>query len=65
MCLCHRPFDGHDDALVQCRVHSPTKHVQGYPRCHWMLPRGNYLPHIAPADAMVIDFGVKNRVVVL
>jgi len=26
---------------------------------------GEYSPHIAPADAMVIDFGVKNRVVAL
>ena len=23
---------------------------------------GNYSPHIAPADAMVINFGVKNQV---
>ena len=30
------------------------------PRCNWMPPSGKYLPHIAPADAMVIDFGVKN-----
>jgi hypothetical protein len=26
---------------------------------------GEYLPRIAPADAIVIDFGVKNQVVVL
>jgi hypothetical protein len=26
---------------------------------------GKYLSRIAPADAMVIDFGVKNRVVAL
>jgi hypothetical protein len=26
---------------------------------------GKYSPGIAPADAMVIDFGVKNRVVAL
>ena len=26
---------------------------------------GEYSPHIAPADAMVINFGVKNRVVAL
>jgi hypothetical protein len=25
----------------------------------------DYLPHIAPADAMVINFGVKNRVLAL
>jgi hypothetical protein len=35
------------------------------PRCHWTLPLGKYLPCIAPADAMVIDFGVKNQVAVL
>jgi hypothetical protein len=26
---------------------------------------GKYSPHIAPVDAMVINFGVKNRVVAL
>jgi hypothetical protein len=26
-----------------------------------MPPLGKYLPHIAPADAMVIDFGKKNE----
>ncbi len=31
-------------------------------RCHWTPPSGEYSPRIAPAD-MVIDFGVKNRVV--
>ena len=30
-----------------------------------MLPLVDYLPRIAPAYAMVIDFGVKNRVVAL
>jgi hypothetical protein len=30
-----------------------------------MLPLGEYLTRIALADAMVIDFGVKNRVVAL
>jgi hypothetical protein len=30
------------------------------------MPRsGNYSPRIAPADAMVIDFGVKNQIVAL
>ena len=32
-------------------------------RHHWAL--GKYLPRIAPADAMGINFGVKNQVVVL
>jgi len=30
-----------------------------------MPPLGEYSPRTAPADAMVIDFGMKNRVVVL
>jgi hypothetical protein len=30
-----------------------------------MPPSGKYSSRIAPADAMVIDFGVKNRVVLL
>jgi hypothetical protein len=30
-----------------------------------MPPSGEFSPRIAPADAMVIDFGVKNRVVAL
>jgi len=29
------------------------------PRCHWTLPSGDYVPRIAPADATVIDLGVK------
>jgi hypothetical protein len=32
---------------------------------HWTPPLGKYSPRIAPADALVIDFGVKNRVVAL
>ena len=28
-------------------------------RCNWTPPSGKYSPRIAPADAMVIDFGVK------
>ena len=35
------------------------QHVQGYLRSHWMPPLGNYLPHIAPADATVIYFWPK------
>jgi len=30
-----------------------------------MPPLGENSPHIAPADAMVVDFGIKNRVVAL
>jgi hypothetical protein len=58
-------FDGHDNALVQFWVHCPMQHVQGYLRSHWTMPLGKYLPHIALADAMVINFGVKNQVVAL
>jgi hypothetical protein len=35
------------------------QYVQGYLRSHWTPPLGKYLPHIAPADAMVIDFWPK------
>ena len=31
----------------------------------WTPPPGEYSSRIAPADAMVIDFDVQNRVVVL
>ncbi len=41
-----------------------AKHIAQYGRSratrHWTLPSGNYLPRIAPADAMVINFGIKN-----
>ena len=50
-----------------------AKHIAQYSRSratldatgrhHWAL--GKYLPRIAPADAMGINFGVKNQVVVL
>jgi hypothetical protein len=33
--------------------------------CPWMLPSGKYSPRIAPADAMVINFGSKNQVMAL
>jgi hypothetical protein len=52
-------FDGYDDAPVQCQAHCPMQHVQGYLRSHWTPPLGKYSPHIAPADAMVIDFWPK------
>jgi len=52
-------FDGYGDAPVRCQVHCPMQHVQGYLRSHWTPPLGKYSPHIAPAVAMVINFGVK------
>jgi hypothetical protein len=42
-----------------------TAGLEGYPRCHWTPPSGEYLPRIAPADTMVSNFGVINRVVAL
>jgi hypothetical protein len=35
------------------------QHVQGYLRSHWTPQLGKYLPHIALADAMGIDFWSK------
>jgi len=40
-------------------VNSSMASLGLYPRCYWMPPLGEYLPRIAPADAMVINFGVK------
>jgi hypothetical protein len=53
------PLDSYDDAAVQCQAHHPMQHVQGYLRSHWTPPLGKYSPHIALADAMVIDFWPK------
>ena len=55
----HDKIYGYDDAQVQCQVHHPMQHVQGYLRSHWTPPLGKYLPHIAPVDTMVIDFWPK------
>ena len=52
-------LDGHDDAPVQCQAHCLMEHIQGFTRSHWTPPSGDYLPHIAPADAMVINFRRK------
>ena len=35
------------------------QHVQGYLKSHWISPLGKYSPHIAPVDAMVINFWPK------
>ncbi len=53
-------FDGHDNAPVQFWVQCPMQHVQGYLRSHWTPPLGKYLPCIAPADSMFVNFGIKN-----
>jgi hypothetical protein len=53
-------FDGRDDAPAQSQAHSPIQHVQGYLRSYWMPQLGKNSPCIARADAMVINFGIKN-----
>jgi len=58
-------FDGHADQAIQFQVHCPMEHIQGFIGSHWMPPLGEYSPRITRADAMVIDFGLKNRVVAL
>ena len=56
-------FDGHAhvdaDAVVQCGVHRPMEHIQGFARFHWMPSLGECLHHIAPTAAMV-DIFVEN-----
>ncbi len=49
-------FDHHADAAVQCRVHHPMEHIQGFTRSHLMLPLGECLRRIAPAAVMVHEF---------
>jgi hypothetical protein len=44
-------FKGLANALEQYRQHCLMRHIQGYPKSHWMLPSGNYLLCIAPAAA--------------
>jgi hypothetical protein len=53
-------FDGHGNVLLQCQAHHLMKHIHGYLRSHWTLPLGKHSPLITPADAIVIDSGVKN-----
>jgi hypothetical protein len=52
-------FDGYDDVPVRCQAHCPMQHVMGYLRSHWTPPLDKYLPHIAPANTMVINFRPK------
>jgi hypothetical protein len=37
------------------------EHILGLTESHWMLPPGECMRRIAPADAMVIKFGVKYK----
>jgi hypothetical protein len=45
-------FDGRAEALKQFMWHRPMDDVQGHIGSLWTPPSGNYLLHIAPADAM-------------
>ncbi len=49
-------FNHHVDAVVQCGVHRPMEHIQGFTRSIWMLPLGKCLHHIALAAVMVHKF---------
>ncbi len=40
-------FDGRGSAPGQYRWHCPMQHVQGYLRCHWTPPLGDYSLRIA------------------
>jgi hypothetical protein len=52
-------FDHHADAAVQCGVHCPMEHIQGFTKSHWMLPLGECLRRIASA-AVMVDKLVEN-----
>jgi hypothetical protein len=54
-------FDHHGDAVVQSGVHYPIEHIKGFTRSHWMPPWGECLRNIAPAAAMVSNFGGKYK----
>ncbi len=49
-------FYHHADATVQCGMHCPMEHIQGFTRSHWMLPTGKCLRRIVPAAVMVHKF---------
>jgi hypothetical protein len=54
-------FYGHAYAKVRCDAHCPMERIQGFTHCHWMQPSDKYTCRIAPAAAMVIEFGVKKN----
>jgi hypothetical protein len=49
-------FGGHADAAVQCGLHHPMDHIQGFTRSHWMLSSDKCLRRIASAAAKGINF---------
>jgi hypothetical protein len=60
-------FYGHADQAVRCRAHRPVRQVsRDTLDATGRRDRASIRPvRIVPADAMVIDFGIKNRVVAL
>ena len=44
------------DVVVQCGLHRPMKHAQGFTRSHWMLPLGKCVWIIASVAVMVDKF---------
>ena len=50
---------------IRREAHLPIKRIGGFMRSHYMPPSGVCSRRIGPADAMVIDIGIKNRVVAL
>jgi hypothetical protein len=58
-------FDGHGNAMVQWSAHQPIEQVHGFTQSHWIPLSDKYSHRIAPADAMIISFGIKNWVMVL
>ncbi len=54
-------FDGHADAAVQYGAYHLIVHIQGFTWSHWMPLLGKCLHGIAPAAAMVINFGCKHK----
>jgi hypothetical protein len=54
-------FDHHVDAAIQFGEHCTMEHIQGFSRSHCMPSSGKCLRRIAPAAAMVDDFGCKHK----
>jgi hypothetical protein len=53
-------FVGHGDAAVRRYVQSPSDHIQGYTGSHWMMPSGECLRRIAPAELPWSSKSVEN-----
>jgi hypothetical protein len=56
-------FNGHADVAVQCVVHRPIAHIQGFTRSHWMLLLGGacaVLPQWPPRSS-ILDANTKTQ----